>query len=90
MTTDWVPQRDPQRQALPLHAAAEFAIRAADGVVSARKECRADGVGEGRHQGGATFEAGNGILLDRQRVQPGAKRCVCLRQVSSSGNSAPK
>ena len=64
MTTGGVPQRDPQRQTLPLHTATEFAIRAANGVVGARKEGRSDGVGEGRHQRRPTLEAGNGILFD--------------------------
>ncbi len=48
MAADFMPQRDPQRQPLPLHAAAQFPVRSANGIVRARKKRRADGVGDRR------------------------------------------
>ena len=72
MTTRRVPQRYPQRQTLPLHAATQFAVRAANRIVGLSEESRPDGVGAGGHQRGPALETGNGILLNRQRVQLGA------------------
>ena len=48
-------------------------FRAADDPIGLEEKPGADRVGEGRDQGRAALEAGERVLLDRQRVQPGAQ-----------------
>ena len=55
-----------------MHAAAEGAVAAADDFVGLEEETRADGVGVGGNEGGATLEAGDGVLLDGEGVEDGA------------------
>ena len=62
-------RRHAQRQPLPLHAAIEGAVGAADDPVRRQEQRRADGVGKRRHQRRPALEAGQGVLLDRQRMQ---------------------
>ena len=69
-----VAEGHPEAGALPLHAAVEDAVGAADDPVGLEEEAGADGVGEGRNQRGPAPEAGQGVLLDGQRVQP-SRRC---------------
>ena len=68
-----VAEGHPEAGALPLHAPVEDAVGAADDLVGLEEEARADGVGEGRDERRAAPEAGQGVLLDGQRVQPGAE-----------------
>ena len=62
-------QRRPKGHPLPHHAAAKGAVGTADDPVGLEEEARADGVGGRGHQGGAALEAGDGVLLDGERVQ---------------------
>ena len=49
------------------------AVGAADDAVGRQEQGRPDRVGERRHQRRPAAEAGQRVLLDRQRVQPGAE-----------------
>src|SRR3954451_13776036 len=68
-----VAEGHPEAGPLPLHAPAEDAVGAADDPVGLEEQAGADRVGEGGDQGRAALEAGQGVLLDGQRVEPGTK-----------------
>src|SRR5690625_4376424 len=62
-------QSDPEREPLPLHSASEDTICTTNGVICSGKKAGTNGVGVSRNPRRAALEAGQCVLLDRQRVQ---------------------
>ena len=62
-------QGHPEGKPLPLHPSSKRSVRTADDFIATQEEARPDGIGEGRNVCGPAFEAGQGVLVDRQGVQ---------------------
>ena len=71
-----VAEGHPEAHALPLHTARQHAVRAADGVVRAEDDLRADGIRIARDEWPRGAEGRDGILLDGEWVEscPNAAR----------------
>ena len=69
MTVRSETKRHPEAHALPLHAAAEGAVRTADRVVGLEHDAGAHGVRAARDECRAALERGERVLLDRERMQ---------------------
>lgn len=63
-----IPQSHPETHGLPAHATGQSTVTAADDDICLHKQAGANSVGATGHQRSAGFEAGNGILLDGQRM----------------------
>lgn len=61
---------------------AHCSIRPADRIIRLQEQAGIDRVGIARHECGAAFEAGDGILLDGQRMQIRAQPMRLLRPLS--------
>ena len=79
-----------QRQTLPLHAAVESAVGAADDALGGQEQGRSDGVGERRHQRGPAAKARQGVLLDGQRMEAGAQAMRLLPPLVDAGELGRK
>ena len=90
MTAGAVVQSGQEAHALPAHAAAQRAIRAADDIIRLEKQAGAHGIGPAGNQGGAGFKAGDGILFNGQGMQLGAQTEILLLPFFHAGKFRSK